>query len=254
MPLLARSAPKKPAPKPALTLVRAEPVLAIVDKNVEARLAGTMVAALPEGALWIERGRALVVADLHFEKSSSFARGGQMLPPYDTRATLARLAALIDEHQPDIVVSLGDAFHDGGGPARMGEDDRDALQALLARADWVWVEGNHEGKSAETLGGVARASLKLGTLDLRHEPTGAPNEVAGHLHPCARVFGRGRTVRRRCFAYDGERMVMPAFGALTGGLNLRDPAFAPVFPNGAFALALGKNGVLPIAPERLLAD
>lgn len=213
-----------------------------------------MVAAVPEGALWIERGRALVVADLHLEKSSAFARGGQMLPPYDTRATLERLAALIDEHAPDIVVSLGDAFHDGGGPARMGGEDRGALQALVARADWVWVEGNHEGKAAETLGGVARASLKLGTLDLRHEPTGAANEIAGHLHPCAKIFGRGRSVRRRCFAYDGERMVLPAFGALTGGLNVRDHAFAPVFPNGAIALALGKNGVTPIARERLLDD
>lgn len=250
----ARSAPRKPAPKPALALVRAEPVLAIVDKCVEARLAGTMVTALPEGALWIEDGRALVVADLHFEKGSAFARGGQMLPPYDTRATLARLAALIDEHTPEIVVSLGDAFHDGGGPARMGEEDCAALKGLMARADWVWIEGNHEGKAAETLGGVAIETLKLGAIKLRHEPTGAPSEIAGHLHPCAKLSGHGRSVRRRCFAYDGARMVLPAFGALTGGLNIRDAAFAPIFPAGAVALVLGKDCVLPVMQSRLLPD
>jgi|CXWL01.1.fsa_nt_gi DNA ligase-associated metallophosphoesterase len=256
--LLARS-PTKPAPPrhrapPALHVVRPAPVLALVENCVEARLAGAMVAALPGGALWIEAGRTLVVADLHFEKGSAFAKRGQMLPPYDTRATLERLAALIDEHEPEIVVSLGDAFHDGGGPGRMGEEERAQLQGLMTRADWVWVEGNHEGKAAETLGGVAKETLRLGALTLRHAPTGAANEVAGHLHPCAKVAGHGRSVRRRCFAYDGERMVLPAFGAFTGGLNIRDEAFASVFPDGARALVLGKDRVLPVMGSRLLAD
>lgn len=250
MAMLARSTPK-PAPPRAIA---AAPAVALVEKCVEARLAGTMVAALPEGALWIEAGRALVVADLHFEKASAFAKGGQMLPPYDTRATLQRLAALMDEHAPDIVVSLGDAFHDGGGPARMGEAERAGLQALIARCDWVWVEGNHEGKSAETLGGVARERLHLGPLILRHEPTGATGEIAGHLHPCAKVTGRGMSVRRRCFAYDGERMILPAFGAFTGGLNILDPAFAPIFPDGASALVLAKDRVLAVSSARLLQD
>ncbi len=217
-------------------------------------MGATIVTALPEGAAWIEAGRALVVADLHFEKGSAFARGGQMLPPYDTRATLERLAALIDQHEPDIVVSLGDAFHDGGGPARMGENERVLLRALVASSDWIWIEGNHEGKSAETLGGIARETLQLGALTLRHEPTGAVNEIAGHLHPCVKIAGRGRSVRRRCFAYDGARMVLPAFGAFTGGLNICDAAFESVFPDGAMALALGKDRVAPIAAGRLIAD
>lgn len=237
-----------------LRVVRPGPVVAIVEKCVEARLGGAMVAALPQGALWIEAGRALVVADLHLEKGSAYAKRGQMLPPYDTRATLARLAALVEEHEPHIVVSLGDAFHDGGGPARMGEEERAQLDAMMLRCDWVWIEGNHEGKAAETLGGVARASLRLGQLTLRHEPSGAENEVAGHLHPCAKVAGPGMSVRRRCFGYDGSRMVLPAFGAFAGGLNLCDDAFADVFPDGAMALVLSKDRVLPVAWENLLAD
>lgn len=161
---------------------------------------------------------------------------------------------LIEEHEPEIVVSLGDAFHDGGGPARMGEEERALLQALVRASDWIWVEGNHEGKSAETLGGVAREALQLGALMLRHEPTGTTNEIAGHLHPSAKVAGNGRNVRRRCFVTDGECMVLPAFGAYAGGLNILDPAFMPVFPSGAAALVLGKDRVIPVMPERLIAD
>lgn len=220
------------------------------------KLGGQIVAAAPEGALWIESARALVFSDLHLEKGSSFARNGQMLPPYDTMATLARVAALMARHAPEIVISLGDSFHDGGGPARMGADDRALLQELIGRVDWIWIEGNHDSKSAETLGGAARETLHIGAIVLRHEPSAhaAPGEIAGHLHPCARVSGRGRSVRRRCFAYDGERLVMPAFGAFTGGLNLCNEAFAPLFPHGAMALMLGKNRVHPAPWERLLGD
>jgi uncharacterized protein len=250
MALLVRSPLRAPSASPR----NVAPTIAVVDGCVEVRLGGVIVAALPEGALWVEDGGALIVADLHFEKGSALAKGGQLIPPYDTRATLERLAALIEEHEPEIVVSLGDAFHDGGGPARMGEEERALLQALVRASDWIWVEGNHEGKSAETLGGVARETLQLGALALRHEPTRAVNEIAGHLHPCAKIAGNGRNVRRRCFATDGTRMVLPAFGAYAGGLNICDAAFAPVFPQGAAALVLGKDRVLPILPERLIAD
>ena len=254
MPLLARPAAKKPPRRARVDAV--VPPVAIVGANVEARINGALVAALPEGALWIEDARALIVSDLHLEKGSSFARGGQMLPPYDTRATLARIAALMGRLKPDIVVSLGDSFHDGGGPARMSAPDRDLLQRLIGSCDWIWVEGNHDGRSPETLGGAMRETLSLGAIVLRHEPLpkAAPGEIAGHLHPCAKVSGRGRSVRRRCFATDGVRLVMPAFGAYTGGLNLLDDAFAPIFPDGATALVLGRDRVLPAPPSRLLAD
>jgi len=254
MPMLARptaKAPRKPR-RPARVL----PPLAIVGSNVEAKLADVTVTALPDGALWIGEAKALVVSDLHFEKGSSYALRGQMLPPYDTHAALLKLTNLVMQLQPDIIVSLGDSFHDKSGAARMDARDRELLRLLMSRCDWVWVEGNHDGKSAETLGGVARETLHLGAIVLRHEPTdgAAPGEIAGHLHPCAKVFGRGRSVRRRCFATDGERLVMPAFGAFTGGLNLCDDAFAPLFPNGATALVLGKDRVLPAPSERLLPD
>ncbi|MBY0563384.1 MAG: ligase-associated DNA damage response endonuclease PdeM [Hyphomonadaceae bacterium] len=226
----------------------------MIGATVELQIAGATVTALPGGALWIRDAKTLVVSDLHLEKGSSFALRGQMLPPYDTRATLTKLASLMDRLSPDIVVSLGDSFHDCGGPARMSEGDRALLRDLITRCDWIWVEGNHDGRTPETLGGVVRDMLHLGALALRHEPTGAGCEIAGHLHPCARVSGRGRSVRRRCFAYDGANLVMPAFGAFTGGLNLCDEAFAAIFPRGAMALVLARARVVPVAQERLLPD
>ncbi len=235
---------------------RALPPLAIAGATVEARLAGVTVTALPEGALWVGEAKTLIVSDLHLEKGSAFARRGQMLPPYDTHATLMRLTALAEAMQPDTIVSLGDSFHDGEGVVRLAPADRMILGALMARCDWVWIEGNHDSKAPGTLGGAVRDVLHLGALVLRHEPSTAPSvgEIAGHLHPCARVSGRGRSVRRRCFATDGERLVMPAFGAFTGGLNICDEAFEPLFPHGAMALVLGKERVLPAPPERLLND
>lgn len=230
--------------------------VAIVGPSVELRLVDALVTALPDGALWIAESKTLIVSDLHLEKGSSFALRGQMLPPYDTHAALSKLATLVDRLTPDIVVSLGDSFHDSGGVARMAAQDRAMLQALIGRCDWIWVEGNHDGRAPEALGGVVRDVLHIGSLVLRHEPTSgvAPGEIAGHLHPCAKVSGRGRSVRRRCFATDGARLIMPAFGAFTGGLNICDDAFAPIFDDGAMALVLGKERVLPVAPERLLAD
>src|SRR5262249_37808215 len=134
-------------------------VFAIVGNQVEANIGDVTVTATPEGALWIADAKTLIVSDLHFEKGSSFARDGQMLPPYDTHATLSRVAALMERRTPEIVVSLGDSFHDGGGPARMHARDRSLLQSLIGRCDWIWVEGNHDGRSAETIGGVVRESL-----------------------------------------------------------------------------------------------
>lgn len=249
------SRPAQKTPRPRASALRAPPV-AIVGDGVEWRLGDALVTALPEGALWIAEAKTLIVSDLHLEKGSSFALRGQMLPPYDTHAALMKIEALIARLAPDIIVSLGDSFHDGGGVARMGSADRARLQGMIARCDWIWVEGNHDGRAPETLGGVVRETLHIGALVLRHAPSAgaAPGEIAGHLHPCARVSGRGRSVRRRCFATDGARLVMPAFGAFTGGLNVCDAVFAPIFPDGVLALALGKTRVLPAPWERLLAD
>lgn len=257
MPLLSQPAPKPERPRrKAAAATRAVPPMAIVGDSVEMRLGDTLVTALPDGALWVGEAKTLIVSDIHFEKGSSFALRGQMLPPYDTHAALLKLTDLMLRLQPDIIVSLGDSFHDSGGPVRMDARDRELLRLLMSRCDWVWVEGNHDGRAPETFGGAFHDTLHIGSLVLKHEPTdaAAPGEIAGHMHPCARVVGRGRSVRRRCFATDGARLVMPAFGAYTGGLNVCDDAFANIFPDGATALVLGKDRVLPAPNERLVGD
>jgi DNA ligase-associated metallophosphoesterase len=230
--------------------------VALVGVNAEMRLAGHLLTALPEGALWVHGVDALIVSDVHLEKGSAFAARGRMLPPFDTRAALLRLAGLVASLQPRIVVSLGDSFHDVGGPARMNDEDRGMLNALTAQCDWVWILGNHDPEVPAELGGRMLDELRIGELSLRHEPRAGSDEgeIAGHLHPCAKVSGRGTSVRRRCFAYDGARLVMPAFGAYAGGLNVRDRAFAPLFPAQLTALVLSHKRVLPAPSERLLAD
>jgi DNA ligase-associated metallophosphoesterase len=252
VPLLAqfkRRKARRAAPK--------EPVaVAPVRTSASFELAGVGLEAQPEGGLWIAQMRTLVVSDLHLEKGSSFAVRGQLIPPYDTRTTLKRLTNLMTRLEPEIVVSLGDSFHDRGGPFRMSPTDRDALHALANGVDWVWIEGNHDPELPAALGGRAMAELRLGSLTLRHEPTCArvDGEIAGHLHPCARITGRGRSVRARCFATDGSRLVMPAFGAYAGGLNVRDAAFAPIFPQAPTILALSRGRVYPVSARRLLPD
>jgi DNA ligase-associated metallophosphoesterase len=209
----------------------------------------------PAGALyWPEHG-LLAVADLHLEKGSSFASRGQLLPPYDSAATLARLAKLIAYYAPRATVALGDNFHDGDGPARLGADDRESLRALQRGRDWIWLTGNHDPEPAESVGGAFQENFALGDITFRHRPTGAANEIAGHLHPVARVSHRGRAVRRRCFAADTSRMVMPAFGAFAGGLNVRHAAFCDLFGTLAFtAHMLGDCRLYAFAARRCLAD
>ena len=218
-------------------------------------IAGVSLVADPDGALyWPEHG-LLAVADLHLEKGSSFAARGVLLPPYDSAATLARLGRLIARYAPRCVVALGDSFHDGGGPARLGTDDRENLSALQRGRDWIWIAGNHDPDPAADIGGVFEMVLTIGALTFRHLPTGASGEVSGHLHPVARVRNRGRAVSRRCFAADATRMVMPAFGAFTGGLNVRDAAFADLFGTLAFtAHMLGEGRLYAFAVKRCLPD
>ncbi|MDF2119993.1 ligase-associated DNA damage response endonuclease PdeM [Roseiarcaceae bacterium H3SJ34-1] len=195
-------------------------------------LAGVRLHVDPAGAFVHLAERMLIVADLHFEKGSAFAARRQLLPPYDTAATLARLAALIVRHAPKVIVALGDSFHDMRAGERIRDADRATLATLQAGREWVWIAGNHDPAPPAGIGGETCDSLAVGPLTLRHEPLpgAAPGEIAGHLHPAARVFSPSGSVRRRCFVSDGSRCVMPAFGAYTGGLNIRDVAFAPLFP------------------------
>jgi DNA ligase-associated metallophosphoesterase len=210
----------------------------------------------PAGALyWPEEG-ALIVSDLHLEKGSSFAARGVLLPPYDTAATLARLAHVVARYAPRLVIALGDSFHDGEGPARIAETDRATLAALQRGREWLWVAGNHDPAPARGVGGRGAAMLALGALVFRHEPTAEAHdgEVAGHLHPVARVAVRGRAIGRRCFASDGRRLVMPAFGAYAGGLNVRHRAFAPLFGSAFTAHLLGERRLYAFTGVRCLSD
>jgi DNA ligase-associated metallophosphoesterase len=203
------------------------------------------------GALFWEEERLLVVSDLHLEKGSSFATRGVLLPPYDTAATLSRLGAVIARHDPRTVIALGDSFHDRDAHGRLSAPDRAAIAALQVRRDWIWIAGNHDPALPADLGGAVAGEVAVGPIVFRHEPTGAIGEIAGHLHPKARVSTRGRSVERRCFAADGERVVMPAFGAYTGGLSIRDIAFAKIFQTlGFVAHVLGDNRLHSIAASR----
>lgn len=228
----------------------------IAEDDASFGLAGATLTPDVSGALWWAAERTLVVSDLHLEKGSSYAARGIALPPFDTRATLLRLARLIARYRPARVVALGDSFHDKETDARMDGEDRAALGRLVASVErWVWILGNHDPAVPDRLGGVMQGEFAVGGLVFRHEPTGADGEVAGHLHPCARVSGRGGTLRRRCFATDGLRLVAPAFGAFTGGLSVCDPAFEAVFPDASPTVhVLGRTRVWPVRFERVLPD
>jgi len=219
-------------------------------------VAGVSLVADPEGALFWPEQSLLAVADLHLEKGSSFAARGVLLPPYDTAATLARLAGLIERYRPRVVAALGDSFHDRRGASRLADTDRAAIRALQRGRDWMWLTGNHDPDPAEGIGGRFLAALSVDRITFRHEPSEtATAEIAGHLHPVARVARRGRAVSRRCFAGDQRRVVMPAFGAYAGGLNVRDAAFARLFRTLAFtAHMLGQRRLYPIAARQCLAD
>jgi hypothetical protein len=197
-----------------------------------------------------------VVADLHLEKGSAFAARGQLLPPYDTGDTLGRLEAEVERLAPRTIVLLGDTFHDGGGEDRLCARDTARLNVLAQGRSLIWVLGNHDPGGPRGLPGESLAGLLLAGLCLVHEPAAgrAPGEVAGHLHPCARVAGVGGSIRRRCFVTDGERLILPAFGAYAGGLNVRDPAIRSLLGRTRLTAVLGRDLVHPVPWRALRGD
>lgn len=198
--------------------------------------------ALGEGALYWPARRALLVADLHFEKASWYAAGGQMLPPYDSHATLSDLGRLIDRVGASAVWCLGDSFHDSAGVDRLPADAAAALSAFTARLDWTWITGNHDGALGGRCGGTVMADAVVDGIVLRHEadPGDPRPELSGHFHPKFRVRLRGRHVVRRCFVASERKIVLPAFGALTGGLDAAHPEIMRAV--GARAEALVPTG------------
>lgn len=228
----------------------------------EILLNGVSLVADLSGALWWPERRWLVVADLHLEKGSAFARKGQFLPPYDTAMTLERLEAACARLAPVRVVCLGDSFHDRTAAERVGAAEGRRIAALAAAHDWVWIAGNHDPAPPEGWGGTVCAELDEGGLLFRHEaavPLDRPGEVSGHYHPKAAVSTRGRRVSARCFACDGRRLVLPAFGSYAGGLNVLDPAIRGLFHQGFQVWMLGQEKLhrLPaarLAPEAMSLD
>jgi DNA ligase-associated metallophosphoesterase len=208
------------------------------------------------GALYWPAEDALIIADLHLEKGSAMAARGQLLPPYDTRETLTRLAEALDRYDAQTVIALGDSLHDIDGAERMSAEDLEILRILQEGRDWIWVNGNHDPEISETLGGYVTGDLVVGGVALRHVPSPCyrTHEIAGHMHPAAKLSLHGYTLRRPCFVGNGLRLVLPAFGAYTGGLNVLAEPFAPLFGNEGVAVwMLGQEGLYPVA-TRLLRD
>lgn len=219
------------------------------------KLAGQRIVFDPAGAMFLPAARLLVVSDLHFEKGSHFGRKGIFLPPYDTRATLTALEAVVARYRPKTILSLGDAFHDKGAEGRMDPADAARLAALCAHADWIWILGNHDPLPPKRFAGAVHQRAEVAGLLFTHEPGDCDGwQVAGHLHPCALVKRDGRRVRRRCFATDGARLIMPAFGAYTGGLNVKDPAVRAAFPGDFATYMMGQTRVYHIPGGALYPD
>jgi DNA ligase-associated metallophosphoesterase len=198
------------------------------------------------GALFEAEERLLVVSDLHLEKGSAFAKRGAFLPPYDSRDTLVRLEKLITKWRPTTLLSLGDTWHDASGPARMDDIDRARLNALRGDIRWIWISGNHDPNPPSLDGEIVADQVKIKEVTFRHEPLYQSNEIeiAGHFHPVAKVRGKGHSVRRKCFVSNGRRCIMPAFGSYTGGLNVLDQAFVPLFPERDFSVHITSAGKL----------
>jgi DNA ligase-associated metallophosphoesterase len=214
-----------------------------VSEPAALRLNGADLLADLSGALvWPER-RLLAVADLHLEKGSGFAARGQLLPPYDTAQTLAQLAAVIEHHDPETVICLGDSFHDGKAAQRLGQADGERLTGLVGGRRWIWIAGNHDPAPPLQLGGIVQEELILGPLHFRHiAAAGAsPGEISGHFHPKAALSWRGRRLGGRCFVGDDRRLILPAFGAYAGGLDVRDPAIAGLFGQRVRIHILGQS-------------
>jgi DNA ligase-associated metallophosphoesterase len=217
-------------------------------------IAGERLMLDPAGCLHWPAQRLLAVADLHFEKSTASAARGALLPPYDTRETLELLAGFVRKYAPRTIVALGDSFHDARGSHRLQPKDALKLQAIAGAEQFIWVLGNHDPQPPEGLPGAAVAEHRQGSLVFRHEAQEGRvmGEISGHFHPKASIAVRGAQVTRPCFVADGYRLMLPAIGAYTGGLDVRDPAISAVFPRGGRVFLLGRERLysFPIGPSR----
>ena len=217
---------------------------------------GVLAVCDPLGGLYLPETGTLVVSDLHLEKGAAFARRGMMLPPYDTVATLNILSAVITRYDPKLVISLGDNFHDRKGSEYLVPELRALIAGMARGRDWIWINGNHDPDGTVDLPGSCADELIYGGLVFRHEPSliSGKGEIAGHLHPSATVRRREKSVRRPCFASDGSRLLMPAFGVLAGGLDLRHQAMHGLFDREKLvAHLLGRDRIYSVRYTNLTA-
>lgn len=200
---------------------------------------GTDCVAMPSGALYLSEHSLLCVSDLHLGKSERVARrSGVMLPPYEVQQTLQKLSDDIATTTPDSVVCLGDSFDDLDAAVHLGDDMRLWLAGMQAGRNWVWIEGNHDPGPIE-MGGTHRSEMRIGSLTLRHIATDASAEVSGHYHPKHRLAGRSKPA----FLFDNHRMIMPAYGAYTGGLASNTPALRELFRTAPIAVMTGHKAI-----------
>lgn len=204
------------------------------------QIAGQHLLLDPAGAMWWPDRRVLAVADLHLEKGSACAVRGHLVPPWDTRATLDRLTLLLRRYAPRVVLALGDSFHDQHGAGRLQAADAARIRAMATAHEFVWLLGNHDPVPPEGLPGSVAEWWESDGLVFRHQ-AGGQDEVCGHHHPKASIQTRGGRVTRPCFVASPHRLMLPAFGAFTGGLDVRHPAIAGLFPRGARAFLLGRE-------------
>jgi DNA ligase-associated metallophosphoesterase len=231
-----------------------------MDTNHPIALAGAVFQADLNGALYWPDEATLVVADLHLEKGSSYAqrRRPQFLPPYDTSATIERLERLLAHHNPGRVICLGDSTHDSGAAERMDMANAARIAAMTAGRDWIWITGNHDPEPPSGWGGSVLREIAIGNVVFRHQAgAAAPDadscEISGHFHPTASVSTRAARISGRCFAGDGRRLVLPAFGAYTGGLNVLDPAIARLFDFAFDVVMLGRRRLFAFSSTKLCA-
>ena len=207
--------------------------------------------ATAEGALFWPARAALMVADLHLEKGSWFATKGQLLPPYDSLATLSALGEVVARVGACEVWCLGDSFHDVDGCERLPVQAQGMLRALTEATRWTWITGNHDPVIVDRCGGEVADEAVVDGVVLRHEadPAEARPELSGHFHPKLRVRVRGRQVARRCYVASATKLVLPAFGSLTGGLDVDHPALRRAVRGAAQALVPVEDRLLrfPIA-------
>ena len=218
-----------------------------LSKTHKISLGGITLIPDLSGALYLPDYEALIISDLHLEQGSSLARRGIHVPPFDTAVTLALLESVVAAAQPKRLIFLGDSFHDTHGEERLDESHLQSLRELTQKYETIWIIGNHDPQPPQNLGGQGAESLALGPLTLRHEPARRLDgqfEIAGHLHPGCGIHQRGRRIYGKCFVSDDTRLIMPAFGAYTGGLSIASKAFHGLLnPETAQAHMIGRTAL-----------